>query len=163
MPTSKEMSSMTMTISTHTDEQAARRAARVLHATARAQGIRLLVGSPLRDVRREVVGGFAGPVAPDAPVGTFAGTPRLRRQGTGSFAGDPDEQRQGSFADSDRVVVVSPSDGRERTRITGHRGVRRLLRNEAVDDGAIERALDELRLGRVVVVAEVEDLLAEAA
>jgi hypothetical protein len=154
---------MTINLSTHPDEATARRAARILHDTARAGDIWLLVGSPLRDVRRETVGGFAGPVGPDAPVGTFAGPTRRRRQGTGSFAGDPDHQRQGSFADSDRVAVVRYSGGRERTRLTGHRGVRRLLRMEAVDAGAIERALDELRVGHVVVVADVAELAAAAA
>jgi hypothetical protein len=60
----------------------------------------------VHDVRRENVGEFAGPIAPDAPVGTFADRPVRRRQGTGAFAGDPDAQRQGSFADSDRPVAV---------------------------------------------------------
>jgi hypothetical protein len=55
------------------------------------------------DVRREMVGEFAGPIPPEAPVGTFADRPVRRRQGTGAFAGDPDAQRQGSFADSDRT------------------------------------------------------------
>jgi hypothetical protein len=53
----------------------------------------------LHDVRAEPVGGFAGPVAPDDPVGTFANFRRLRRQGTGTFRGDSDCQREGSFAD----------------------------------------------------------------
>ena len=52
-----------------------------------------------RDIRREAVGGYAGPVAPHAPIGTFANRVLLRRQGTGSFAGDPYLQRQGSYAD----------------------------------------------------------------
>ena len=51
------------------------------------------------DIRREAVGGYAGPVAPYAPIGTFANGVLLRRQGTGSFAGDPYLQRQGSYAD----------------------------------------------------------------
>jgi hypothetical protein len=63
----------------------------------------------LHDVRVERVGGFAGPVAPDDPVGTFANVRRLRRQGTGTFAGDADRRRQGSFADS-----VTPGDARAR-------------------------------------------------
>jgi hypothetical protein len=53
------------------------------------------------DVRTEPVGGFAGPVPPDAPVGTFANARLVRRQCAGSFAGDPDRHRQGSFADAD--------------------------------------------------------------
>ncbi|MGZ4350420.1 MAG: hypothetical protein ACXVRX_07830 [Solirubrobacteraceae bacterium] len=51
------------------------------------------------DVRQERVGGFAGPVAPTAPFGKFAGPPRRRWQAAGGFAGFADRQRQGSFAD----------------------------------------------------------------
>ena len=58
--------------------------------------------SALHDVRREPVGGFAGPVAPPAPVGSFGNVRRMRWQGRGAFAGDPDLQRQGSFGDVDR-------------------------------------------------------------
>jgi hypothetical protein len=55
----------------------------------------------VHDIRREAVGGYAGPVGPVAPIGTFGNRALLRRQGTGSFAGDTDLQRQGSFADVD--------------------------------------------------------------
>jgi hypothetical protein len=54
------------------------------------------------DIRREAVGGYAGPVGPNAPTRTYANRVLLRRQGTGSYAGDPDLQRQGSYADNDR-------------------------------------------------------------
>jgi hypothetical protein len=68
--------------------------------------IRLLTRRPLHDIRREPCGGFAGPVGPDALVGTFADRPRRRSQATGSFAtgslnGEPDRQREGSFADAE--------------------------------------------------------------
>jgi hypothetical protein len=56
----------------------------------------------LHDIRREVVGGYARPVGPYAPIGTYANRVLLRRQGTGSYAGDPQLQRQGSYADVDR-------------------------------------------------------------
>jgi hypothetical protein len=56
----------------------------------------------LHDIRHEAVGGYAGPLGPNAPVGTYANRVLLRRQGTGSYAGDPDLQRQGSYADNDR-------------------------------------------------------------
>ena len=56
-------------------------------------------GRSLHDVRFEAVGGWAGPVGPDAPVGKFAGPARFRRQAAGGWAGAPDRQRQGSFAD----------------------------------------------------------------
>jgi hypothetical protein len=53
------------------------------------------------DVRREPVGGFAGTVAPDAPVGSYGNVRHFRWQGAGIFAGDADRRRQGSFADAD--------------------------------------------------------------
>ena len=52
------------------------------------------------EIRREAIGGYAGPVAPRAPIGTFANGVLRRRQGNGSFAGDPYLQRQGSYADA---------------------------------------------------------------
>lgn len=70
--------------------------------------IRLLTRRPLRDIRRKPRGGFAGPVGPDAPVGTFADRPRRHGEATGNFAtgslnGEPDRQREGSFADAERT------------------------------------------------------------
>src|SRR5262245_15317922 len=112
-----------MTIETYATEIAARRAVEALRAAGAAErDIRLLVGSAPRDVRSQPVGGFAGPVAPAAPVGTYGGGVVERRSGAGGFAGDPARQRQGSFADSDRVVIVTYKGGAERTRITGLRG-----------------------------------------
>jgi nucleotide-binding universal stress UspA family protein len=65
------------------------------------RAITVLAAERIHDVRREKVGGFAGAVYPNAPVGTYTEAVRLRRQGAGGFAGDPDEQRQGSFGDTD--------------------------------------------------------------
>jgi nucleotide-binding universal stress UspA family protein len=69
-----------------------------------ARDIHMLETPLVHDVRSERVGGFAGPVYPDARVGSYAGAVGLRRQGTGAFAGDPDEQRQGSFGDTDELL-----------------------------------------------------------
>jgi hypothetical protein len=155
---------MTTTHDTYPDESTARRAAGTLRDTGvPAADILLLVGTQPRDVRREPVGGFAGPVAPDDPVGTYAGTTVLRRQAAGGFAGNPDDQRQGSFADADRVLVIRHDGKRERARITGHRGVRRLLRTTSLDGRAIERVIDELAAGRAVVLTETESTAAQAA
>jgi hypothetical protein len=55
----------------------------------------------LHDVRSEPVGGWAGPIGPDEPVGKYAGPPRRRRQAAGGWSGEPDRQRQGSFADAE--------------------------------------------------------------
>jgi hypothetical protein len=53
------------------------------------------------DVRTERVGGFGGPVNPAAPVGKYAGPPRMRWRASGGFVAAADDQRQGSFADVD--------------------------------------------------------------
>jgi hypothetical protein len=91
---------------TYLNEVAARRAIEARRAAGvPARDVRLLTGTRLPDVRREPVGGFAGPVAPNAPVGTYGDRQVLRSQGAGGFAGDPDRQRQGSFADTDRVIT----------------------------------------------------------
>ena len=134
-------------------QSAARHAIETLEGLDVPRGeIRLLIGRTLHDTRHEPVGGWGGPVGPYARVGTFGGGVRLRRQGTGSYAGDPDEQRQGSWADVDRVVIVSFKDNTEHSRITGLRGARRLLRTAALDDDTIEREVDELRLGHAVLL-----------
>lgn len=112
----------------------------------------LLTGREPGDFRREPIGGFAGPVGPGAPVGTYGGGVVLRRQGAGGFAGDPDRQRQGSFADADPVVIVSYEGDAERARVTGLRGVRRRLGRAALDDDAVDRAVSELHMGHAVVL-----------
>lgn len=82
----------------------------VPRASAAVPAVRRLdagVVEPFRpDDVRTPAGGFAGPVAPNAPVGTFAGSQHRRDQGPGSFAGDPDRRRQGSFGDVDHNVTA---------------------------------------------------------
>jgi hypothetical protein len=154
-------SSMTTVTKTFATDIAARRAIETLRATGVwERDIRLLAGSAPRDIRREPVGGFAGPTAPDAPVGTFGSTAILRRRGTGSFAGDPDHQRQGSFADTDRVVIVTYERDAERTRITGLRGARRLLDQAKLDDAAVDRAVTELHEEQAILFVEFREISA---
>ena len=149
---------------TYATEVAARRAVEALRATGLAErDIRLLVGSAPRDIRREPVGGFAGRVAPDAPIGTYGGRVVQRRRGAGGFAGDPDQQRQGSFADTDRVVIVTYNGDAERARITGLRGARRLLRRAAPDDDAVDRAVGELHQGHAILLVDLSELGASEA
>jgi hypothetical protein len=155
---------MTTLTKTYPTELAARRAVEALRATGVPErDIRLLAGSAPRDIRREPVGGFAGPVAPDAPVGTFGGRVLERRQGTGSFAGRSDQQRQGSFADTDRVVIVTYKDDAERARISGLRDARRLLRRAAPDDDAVERAVGELHQGQAILLVDLPEIAARQA
>ena len=156
--------SMTTLTKTYPTELAARRAVEALRATGVPErDIRLLAGSAPRDIRREPVGGFAGPVAPDAPIGTYGGRAVQRRQGAGSFAGDPDQQRQGSFADTDRVVIVTYKGDAERARITGLRGARRLLRRAALDDDAVDRAVGELHQGHAILLVDLREIAASEA
>jgi hypothetical protein len=144
---------------TYPTETGARRAIRALRATGVAAGdIRLLTGRGLGDARRGHAGGFAGPVAPDAPVGTYGNRPVLRRQGAGGFAGDPDHQRQGSFADTDRVVIVTYHGDAERARVTGLRGARRLLGRASLGRDNVDRAVHELRDGHAVVLVNLREI-----
>jgi hypothetical protein len=141
---------------TYSDGGSARQAVEQLLAGGTPHGdIRLLSGCCPHDIRRESVGGFAGPVDPDATVGTFAGVVRRRRQGKGAFAGDPDRQRQGSFGDVDRDVIVTFARGAEHLRVATHRSLRRLLRPVALDGERADRLVDELPGGHGLVLAEV--------
>jgi hypothetical protein len=148
---------------THPNEDAARRAVETLRAaSAPPREVRLLTSRPLADIRREPVGGFAGPVGPDAPVGNFAGTGRRSDDvgsfATGSFAGDAQQMRQGSFGDVERVTIVTYKPDAQRSRVTGYRGIRRLLRRAALDDAAVDRAVEELHKGRTVVLVDVPEI-----
>jgi hypothetical protein len=141
---------------TYPSEVMARRAVDALRAAdVPGRDVRLLTGCRAHDVRREPVGGFAGAVGPDAPVGTFANVPHPRRRGAGSFAGDPDRQRQGSFADTDRTVIVSYDGGAEHARMAGEPAVRGLMEATGVAGDAADRIVDELHAGRATVLAEV--------
>jgi hypothetical protein len=147
------MSSMSTLCQTFPTEVTARRAIEDLRtAGVPARDVRLLKGSALGDVRRQPVGGYAAAVTPDATVGSYAGRAVLRRQGTGGFAGDPDQRRQGSFADTDRVVIVTYDDHAEHTRVTGLRGIRRLLARAELDEHTLHAAVNELHAGHVVLL-----------
>jgi hypothetical protein len=155
---------MTTLSKTYPTEAAARRAIEALRTTGVPAGdIRLLTGTRVGDVRREPVGGFAGPVPPDAAVGTYGDRQVPRLQSGGGFAGDYGQRRQGSFADSDRVVIVTYKRDAERARVTGLRGARRLLGRAALDNDAVDRAVHELHRGHAVVLVDVGEYVASEA
>jgi hypothetical protein len=144
---------------TYPDEIAAREAIETLRAAGvPGHAIRLLTGHALHDVRREPVGAFAGTLAPDAPVGTFANVTRLRRQGTGSFAGDPDRQRRGCFADAERDVVVSYERPVTHVHVTTDRELHRMLRSWHVVADAAESVIEDLHHGRATVLVEISEI-----
>lgn len=117
--------------------------------------IRMVVGPRRHDRRREIAGGFARPVPPDAAVGRFAGAPLRRWRGAGTFAGDPDQMRQGSFADVDADAIVTFGDHAEHARIAGDREVRDLLRRSEFNRDAADELVDELHAGRELVLIDV--------
>jgi hypothetical protein len=144
---------------TYVTESVARSGVEALRAAGvPGRDIQLLIGRSPRDARRERVGGFAGPIAPDAPVGTYANVRRLRRQGNGTFAGDADRQRQGSFADTDRDVIVTHDQAAAHAYVTGDLRLRRLLRDASLDDDTADRVVDELHSGHAVVLAELAEI-----
>lgn len=150
-------------IKAYPTEDAARRAVETLRAASvPPREIRLLTSRPLHDIRSEPVGGFAGPLGPDAPVGTFSGRIHRRSDDQGSFAtgssaGDPAGRREGSFGDVERVNIATCNVDAERSRVTGDRGLRLLLRRAALDDDVVNRAVEELHNGHAVVLVDVPD------
>jgi hypothetical protein len=146
---------MTQQWTTHTSATDARKAAEELLASgAPSDHVRVLTGRAPADVRREPAGGFAGPIGPDAPVGTYGGTTVQRRQGAGTFAGDAAAQRQGSFADTDRVTITGYRNGDTVTRVTGLRGARRLLSRAGLDDSSLAAVVADLHRGLSVLVVD---------
>jgi nucleotide-binding universal stress UspA family protein len=150
---------MTTVCKTYASEAMARHAVDALTAAGVPRSdIRLLTRHRAHDLRRETVGGFAGAVDPNSPVGTYGGAVRLRRQGTGGFTGDPDQQRQGSFGDADIDAVISYEDGAGGSRIAGH--LEPMLRRFGLTDDAADRVTHELHAGRAVVVVEASHIAA---
>jgi hypothetical protein len=162
--TSKKENTMATLSKTYPNEDAGRGAVDTLRAASvPPREIRRLTSRPLADIRREPVGGFAGPVGPDAPVGNFAGGTVRRSDAaggfaTGSFAGDAHQLRQGSFGDVECVTIVTYKLDAERSRVAGYRGIRLLLRRAALDDDAVEGAVEELHKGRTVVLVDVPEI-----
>jgi hypothetical protein len=114
------------------------------------EDILLLMGAEPHDARSESRGTFAAAVAPDGRVGTYAGEGVRRDEPRGSFAGGSDGE--GVFANADRDVVVTYPDGRERSRVAGHRTLKRLLVDAGLDDDVAEADVRALHDGRVLVL-----------
>ena len=114
--------------------------------------IRLLMGAEIHDARRESGGGFAGSVASDDNVGDFAGDGHSRGTPRSGFAGDSPANTEGVFANADRDVVVSYSDGQEHSRVAGHRRLKALLVDAGLDDDAAESDVHALHSGRILVL-----------
>jgi hypothetical protein len=149
---------MSLRCSTYGREDEARDALRALEsAGVPSSDIALLTGRPMHDVRREPVGGFAGPVAPEDPFGKYAGHARLRRRASGGWAGDPDSQRQGTFGDVDLGIQANYERGPRRSVLNSEDEIRQLLRDCELPGGAIDEVVEELHRGHAVLVTERHD------
>jgi hypothetical protein len=117
--------------------------------------VRLLMGAAMHDARRESRGSFAGAVAPDEHVGAFAGDGHRRDTPRSRFAGEGEPAGEGVFGNADRDVVVTYSDGREQSRVAGHRTLKRLLVDAGLEDDVAEADVHALHDGRVLVLVSV--------
>lgn len=123
-----------------------------LAAGVPGEDMRLLMGAETHDARQEPRGGFAGVVATDDHVGAFASEGHRRDTPRGSFAGDGAAGGEGVFGNADRDVVVTYSDGREHSRVAGHRRLKRLLVDAGLEEEAAESDVRALHDGRVLVL-----------
>jgi hypothetical protein len=79
---------------------------------------------PLRDIRRKPRGGFAGPVGPDALVGTFADRPRRRSPGHWQLRHGQPQRRarptaRGLLRRRRAHIGIVTHDAGERSRVSG--------------------------------------------
>ena len=70
----------------------------------------------------------------------------------------PTSSAKAHSADVDRVVIVTYDDDAERTRVTGLRGIQRLLRRAALGDDAVAHAVNQLHRGHAVVLVELREI-----
>jgi hypothetical protein len=150
---------MTTLCGSYPSLDAARRAAVALRsAGVPARDIGVLGRYRYHDLRAERVGGFSGPVPPDAPFGKFAGPARRRWQAAGGFTDAPDRNRQGSYADVGAGVSISYDRTGEHWHVAGESGLRRVLADADVPADVASRMVSAMGRGRAVMVAEVSEL-----
>jgi hypothetical protein len=135
--------------------ESALQAAEALSAAGVPAGdIGMLIGHRYHDVRTERIGGFGGPIDPDAPLGKYAGPPRLRWRAAGGFVAHPDDQRQGSFGDIDRIRSVTRKDEDQHVEAIDDERARRLLSRAHVPDDVARRMLHHLHEGEAIMVVQ---------
>jgi len=134
---------------------AERAVADLLAAGIPGDDVRLLMGAEIHDARREARGRFSGSVAPEEQVGAYAGDGPARSALRGSFAGADSGTAEGTFANAERDVVVTHSNGMEQARVAGRRELKRLLMDAGLDHEAAEADVDALHAGRILVLVHV--------
>jgi hypothetical protein len=136
-----------------TTESALRAVEALSAAGVPAGDVGVLIGHQYQDVRRERIGGFGGPIDPDAPFGKYAGPPRLRWRAAGGFVAHADDHRQGSFGDVDRILSVTRKDGEQHVEVADDHRARRLLTRAQVPDEVARRMVRHLHEGEAVIFA----------
>jgi hypothetical protein len=116
--------------------------------------IGVLTGNRDHDVRTERVGGFGGPIDPDAPFGKYAGPPWLRWRAAGGFIAHPDDQRQGSFGDVDRILSLRRQDGDQHVQAIDDHSARRLLTGAHVPDDVARPMMRHLHEGDAIIFVQ---------
>jgi hypothetical protein len=144
------MNALCRAYDTTTDAERAVQA--LLAAGVPGDDVRLLMSAETHDARSESAGRFAGSTASDDHVGDFAGRGHSRDTPRSSFAGDASAGGEGVFANADRDVVVNYSDGREHSRVAGHRRLKTLLVDAGLDDEVAESDVRALHDGRILVL-----------
>ena len=148
------MLSLTTHVEVHPTPAAAREIVlRLLADGTPPTALQLLRGRPTHDVRDQPVGGFADPIAPDAPVGTFAERTVSPRHSAGGWVGARNGRRRGSFGDveQDELVTIDRA-GRAVRRTVDRRALRRVLRPVAADRAASDRLVAELHQGHALLL-----------
>jgi hypothetical protein len=138
-----------------TSAAANRAVADLLAAGVAGEDVQLLMGAEIHDARREARGRYSGSVAPEDHVGAYAGDGPERSAVRGSFAAADSGAAEGTFANAERDVVVTHSDGAEQTRVAGRRELKRLLMDAGLDDATAEADVDALHAGRILVLVRV--------
>ena len=140
---------------TFPSNESALHAAEALSAAGVPAGdIGVLIGHRYHDARTERVGGFGGPIGPDAPFGKYTGPPRLRWRAAGGFVAHPDDQRQGSFGDVDRIHSVTRQDGDQHVEAIDDHSARRLLTGAHVPDDVARRMVRHLHEGEAIMFVQ---------
>jgi hypothetical protein len=149
----------------YTDENEAHRGVeRVLGAGVPAVDVRVLMGTPERDVREEPHGTFAeGAGTPESAVGSFAGSATSQQTGMSDFASKGEGGRRGGFGDADRdTITIGPGTEVERVRIVSHGSLKRLLTDAGLDEATADQDVAALHSGRILVLVETTEMDADA-
>jgi hypothetical protein len=133
------------------NESALQAAAALSAAAVPARDIGVLIGHRYHDVRTERVGGFDGPIGAAAPLGKYAGPPRLRWRATGGFVAHPDDRRQGSCGDVDCILSVRRQDGEQHVEAIDDDGAQRLLTGAQLPDEVARRMVRHLHEGEAIM------------